>query len=65
MFAVQLYKSAFAVKAVPREIMKEGRPADNSGCKHACPIECGIKLSEFVHVFRAVFKRVSEAEKYV
>ena len=56
-------KVPFAVKAVPREIMKEGRPADNSGCKHACPIECGIKLSEFVHVFRAVFKRVFRGGK--
>ena len=56
-------KVSFAVKAVPREIMKEGRPADNSGCKHACPIECGIKLSEFVHVFRAVFKRVFRGGK--
>ena len=56
-------KVPFAVKAVPQEIMKEDRPADNSGCKHACPIECGIKLSEFVHVFRAVFKRVFRGGK--
>lgn len=59
-------KVPFAVKAVPREIMKEGRPADNSGCKHACPIECGIKSCPNLSTYFGQFSNgFSEAEKYV